>query len=328
MRRFAFAALLLILSLGTARAETIAIARQYGVAFLPFIVMEEQKLIEKHAAQLGQPDLSVNWVVVSGAAAMTDSLLSGAVALGAGAPPGLILLWDRTHGTANAVLGIGAIAVMPTTLITRNPNLHSIADLSETDRIALPSVKISNAALVLEMEAARRYGMASYDRFDHLTLSLGHPEAAQQISGNGQVNSHFASPPFEHLELRNPAVHTVLSSVDVMGDTSLTDVWTTRKFATSHPITVQAMFDAMGEAIATINADRSAAADLYLRVTQDRIGKAALMEVLADPHIRYSTTPLGTMAFADFMHRTGTIKSMPGSWKEMFLPLAHGLDGN
>ncbi len=327
MKHILAVALLLLAPL-TARAETIAIARQYGVAFLPFILMEDQKLIEKHAAQLGQPDLAVNWIVVSGAAAMTDSLLSGAIALGAGAPPGLILLWDRTHSTANPVLGLGAIAIMPTTLITRNPTLHSVADLKETDRIALPSVKISNAALVLEMQAARLYGMANYDRFDHLTLSLGHPEAAQQLAGTGEVNSHFASPPYEHLELRNPAIHTVLSSLDVMGDTALTDVWTTRKFAASHPIAVQAMFEAMGEAIATINADKSAAADVYLRVTKDKIGKDTLMEVLNDPHIRYSLAPLGTMAFADFMHRNGTIKTMPARWQDMFLPLAQGLQGN
>jgi NitT/TauT family transport system substrate-binding protein len=237
-------------------------------------------------------------------------------------------LWDKTHGTRNEVLGLGAIATMPTTLNTRNPAVHKVADLTDADRIAMPSVKISNAALVLEMEAARLYGMASYDKLDHLTLTLGHPDAALQVMGTGEVNSHFASPPFEHLELRNKAVHTILSSLDVMGDASLTDVWTTRRFATEHPVAVQAMFDAMGEAIATINADKSAAADLYLRVTGDKIGKEGLMEVLADPHIIYGRAPLGTMAFADFMHRTGTIKTKPARWQDLFLPMAQGLAGN
>ncbi len=328
MRHILLAVLLLIPFLSASRAETIAIARQYGVAFLPFILMEDQKLIEKHASALGQPDLVVNWVVLSGAAAMNDGLLSGAIAFGSGAPPGLILLWDKTHGKPNEVLGLGAIATMPTTLNTRDPAVHSIADLTEADRIALPSVKISNAALVLEMATAKQFGAENYDKFDHLTLTLGHPDAAVQVMGTGEVNSHFASPPFEHLELHNKAVHTILSSLDVMGDASLTDVWTTRTFASQHPVAVQAMFEAMSEAIATINADRSAAADLYLRVTHDKIGKEALMEVLADPHIIYGTAPLGTMAFADFMHRTGTIKTMPARWQDLFLPVAQSLPGN
>ena len=327
-RIFSLAFWLILVSLGIAQAETIQIARQYGLAFLPFLLMEDQKLIEKHAAVLGQSDLVVNWVVLSGAAAMNDGLLSGSIAFGSGAPPGLILLWDKTHGTANEVAGLGAIATMPTTLNTRNPAVHSVADLTDADRIALPSVKISNAALVLEMQAAKLYGAENYAKFDHLTLTLGHPDAALQVMGSGEINSHFASPPFEHLEWRNKAVHPILSSIDVMGDASLTDVWTTRKFAQSHAIAVQAMFDAMSEAIAMINANKSAAADEYLRLSHDKIDRVTLMEVLNDPHIIYGTTPLGTMAFAKFMHRNGTIKTMPSRWQDLFLPVAQSLSGN
>ncbi len=321
-------ALVLLLTALPARAETINIARQYGVAFIPFLLMENEKLIEKHAAALGEPNLAVSWVVLSGAAAMNDGLLSGSIAFGSGAPPALILLWDKTHSSPNPVLGLGAIATMPTTLNTRNPAVHSIADLSAADRIAMPSVKISNAALVLEMAAARQWGADQYAKLDPLTVTLGHPDAALQVMGKGDVNAHFASPPFEHLELRNPAVHTILSSLDVMGDTSLTDVWTTAKFAGEHPVAVQAMFDAMAEATARVTADPAAAADLYLRVTNDKIGKDALMEVLHDPHIIFSTTPLGTMAFARFMRETGTIKSVPARWQDYFLPAARSLPGN
>jgi NitT/TauT family transport system substrate-binding protein len=327
-RKLGFAVWFTFCVAGGAQAETIQIARQYGLAYLPFLLMEDQKLIEKHAAALGQPDLVVNWVVLSGAAAMNDGLLSGTIAFGSGAPPGLILLWDKTHATANQVLGLGAIATMPTTLNTRNPAVRTVAGLTDTDRIALPSVKISNAALVLEMQAAKLYGPENYTKFDHLTLTLGHPDAALQVMGSGEINSHFASPPFEHLEWRNKAVHPILSSLDVMGDASLTDVWTTRKFADAHPIAVQAMFDAMSEAIAIINANKSAAADEYLRLSHDKISRETLMEVLADPHIIYGTAPLGTMAFAEFMHRTGTIKTIPKTWQEMFLPVAQSLPGN
>lgn len=319
---------LLLMAALPARAETINIARQYGLAYIPFLLMEDQKLIEKHAAALGQADLVVNWLVLSGAAAMNDGLLSGSIAFGSGAPPALILLWDKTHASSNPVMGVGAIATMPTTLNTRNPAVREIADLSAADRIAMPSVKISNAALVLQMAAAKQWGADQYARLDPLIITLGHPDAAVQVMGKGEVNAHFASPPFEHLELRNPAVHTILSSLDVMGDTSLTDVWTTSKFAREHQVAVQAMFDAMTDATARINADKSAAADLYLRITNDKIGKDALMKVLNNSHIIFSTTPLGTMAFAKFMRDTGTIKTIPAQWQDYFLPVARTLPGN
>ncbi|GAC1337271.1 MAG: ABC transporter substrate-binding protein [Acetobacteraceae bacterium] len=290
--------------------------------------MEDGKLIEKQAEALGLHDLTVKWVVLSGAAAMNDGLLSGSIAFGSGAPPALILLWDKTRTQSNQVRGLGAIATMPTTLNTRNPGVRGIADFTDADRIALPSVKISNAALVLEMAAAKLWGADAYARLDKLTVSLGHPDAALQVMGSGEVNSHFASPPFEHLERRSPAVHQVLSSLDVMGDASLTDVWTTTKFAAEHPLVVRAMFAAMGEATAAINADRAAAADAYLRLTPDKIGKPALMEVLDDPHIIFGITPLGTMAFAEFMHRNGMLKTKPARWQDLFLPMAHGLPGS
>ncbi len=325
MRKHLWLVLWLLAALTPAQAETITLARQYGLAFLPFLLMEDGHLIERHAAALGLPDLQVNWVVLSGAAAMNDGLLSGQIAFGSGAPPALILLWDKTHGQ---VRGLGAIATMPTTLNTRDPAVHSIADLTQADRIALPSVKISNAALVLEMAAAKRYGADQYAKFDALTLTLGHPDAAQQVMGGGEVNSHFASPPFEHLEWHTPAVHPILSSIDVMGDASLTDVWTTTKFAAGHPLVVQAMFDAMTEVTERISRDHTAAADAYLRLSHDRIARSDLMAVLDDPHIRFGTTPLGTMAFATFMHRTGTIRTVPSAWQELFLPVAQSLPGS
>lgn len=311
-----------------AETNTITLARQYGIAFIPFLEMEQNHLIEKHAHLLGLPSLTVNWTVLSGAAPMNDALLSGSLSFGAGAAPSLILLWDRTHDTRNPVRGISAVSVMPNVLVTRNPNIRTIADYTGRDRIALPSAKLSNAAIVLEIAAAKRWGQANYAKLDPLTVSMGHPDAVAEVLGNGEITSHFASPPYDELELHDPRVHTVLSSVDVMGDTTLTDVWATTSFVHDNPTVTHAVFDAILDAIGTINQDKSAAADLYLQLSHDKIAKADLMNVLNNPHIRYNNVPLGTMAFATFMHQVGTLKSQPGDWKDLFFPIAQTLPGN
>ena len=329
MRPLLFAAVLLLGPVvALAETSSITLARQPGVAFIPFLVMESGKLIEKHAAALGLPALTVNWTVLSGAAPMNDALLSGSLSFGTGAAPSLILLWDRTRNSRDPVRGIGAIATMPTTLNTRDPAIHGIADYKPGDRIALPSVRLSNAAIVLEMAAAKQWGFENYGRLDPLTVSLPHPEAAAQVIGGGEVASHFASPPFEQLERREKRVHTVLTSVEVMGDASLTDVWCTTSFLRDNPTVVRAMFGAMQEAVDTINHDKAAAADLYLRLSGDKIGKEDLMAVLDDPHTIYSTTPLGTMAFAEFLHRVGSVRGQAADWREFFFPIAHGLPGS
>ena len=91
---------------------------------------------------------------------------------------------------------------------------------------------------------------------------------------------------------------------------------------------VRAMYDALHEALATINADKSAAADRYLALSGDKIGREDLMEVLADPHIQFTARPLGVMAFAAFMKKTGALKAEPAAWTDVFLPMAHAAGGS
>jgi NitT/TauT family transport system substrate-binding protein len=319
------------LGISPARADVSSInfVRQFGIAYLPFLIMEEDRLIEKHAAALGLPDFKVNWTVLSNGGATNDGLLSGQLSFGVGAVPAMLVLWDKTRNTPNAVRGVVGVAVMPTELNTKNPAIHTIKDFSSKDKIALPAVKVSNHALVLEMAAAQAIGPDNWNRLDTLTVAMLHPDAAAQImSRAGEIDAHFTSPPFGLFELRAPGVHTVLNSFDVMGDSSLTVLWTTQRFAAANPHVVQAVFDAVTEAIATVNADKPAAADRYLRLSGDKISRADLLEVLADPHIQFTPIPKGVMAFARFMKTTGAIRTVPDAWTDLFLPAAQALPGN
>src|SRR5208283_308517 len=56
----------------SAEVSEITIAQQYGVSFLPLMVMEKFKLVEKHAAQLGLPGVTVKWAKVAGPSVMND----------------------------------------------------------------------------------------------------------------------------------------------------------------------------------------------------------------------------------------------------------------
>ena len=324
-----FFALLLLAAPARADVASITFARQFGIAYLPLLMMEEDKLIEKHAEALGLPGFKVNWTILSSGAATNDGLLSGQLAFGIGAVPAMLLLWDKTRATPNAIRGVTGVAVMPTVLNTRNPAIKSVKDFTSNDKIALPAVKVSNAALVLQMAAAEAFGPENWAQLDRLTVALPHPDAAAQVMGRaGEINTHFASPPFNVFELRSPAVHTVLTSVDIMGDTSLTVLWTTERFAAANPKVVQAVYDAVHEALAAINRDKPAAADRYLRLSGDKIAREDLMTVLNDPHIQFNPAPLGVMAFARFMQKTGALRTIPPIWTDLFFPAAQTLPGN
>src|SRR5436190_3322222 len=119
-----------------ARAEMseISVAQQYGVSFLPLMVMEREKLVEKHAKAAGLGDMKVNWVKVAGPSVMNDGVISGAIQFIAVGAPSMITLWDKTNGQ---VKGVSAMTTYPLYLLTRNPNVKSVRDLSNQDKIAV-----------------------------------------------------------------------------------------------------------------------------------------------------------------------------------------------
>jgi NitT/TauT family transport system substrate-binding protein len=72
----------------SARAEASGVrtVKQYGLPYLPLMVMEHERLVEKHAAKVGLPSLEVSWPTLGGPGAMIDGLLSGQVDFGVAHP--------------------------------------------------------------------------------------------------------------------------------------------------------------------------------------------------------------------------------------------------
>src|SRR4029078_12625247 len=93
---------------GGARAEVseITVAQQYGVSFLPLMMMEKNQLIEKHCAEHGRPVTNAAWAKVAGPSAMNDGLISGALHFAAQGAPSLITLWDKTRGHINGAFAV------------------------------------------------------------------------------------------------------------------------------------------------------------------------------------------------------------------------------
>src|SRR6266568_1661326 len=135
-------ALTFVATTASAQAPEIRFARQFSMGYLQFNVMEKHHLVEKHAKAAGLPDVKVVWATFNSQAAMNDALLSGSVDIVSGGVPGLLTIWARTHGTANAVKGVTAFSSQPILLNTRNPNIKRLTDFSDKDKIAVPAVKV------------------------------------------------------------------------------------------------------------------------------------------------------------------------------------------
>lgn len=327
----AVAAVVGLVAAPVARAEVsqITIADQFGIAYLPLMVMQNHKLLEKHAQAAGLGAVKVNWARFGGAGMMNDALLSGSVDIGIAGVPALILLWDKTR-TNYDVRGIAAINSTPMYLNTRNPNIKSLKDFTEKDKIALPSIKVSIQAITLQMAAAKEFGEANFAKLDPLTVTMSHPDATiALLSGAGEISAHFTSPPYMYQQLQKPGVRRVLSSKDVLGESTFIIAYATSKFQKENPKTYAAFMRALEESMTWIKSDKQAAAKVYLTMTK---GKDAdlpgLVEMLNDPDMVFEPTPKGIMKYAEFMHKVGSLKTKPGSWKDFFFTNTHNLPGS
>jgi NitT/TauT family transport system substrate-binding protein len=330
-RKLALAALIAAAVAGSAQAEVnkVRMSKQFGLPYLPMIVIETQQLIEKHAKAAGL-DVETAWNQTAGPAADLDALLAGqADFIGPGVPT-LATIWDKTVGTPQEARALIAMQSMPYVLVTRNPNVKTIADFTDKDKIALPAVKLTGHAIALEIEAAKIWGPEHYDKLDSITITRSHADAAAAVMSNqSEINSHFASAPFYYYELATPGIHQVLKSYDALGARHTNGVLiTSKKFHDANPKICGAVVAAFEEANAFIKAHPREAAQIYLTATKDKNSLDALEKMVADPDVDYTTTPVSVMKIVDFMYQVGRIKKKPASWKDMFFPEAYGLNGS
>ena len=157
--------------------------------------------------------------------------------------------------------GLVAICSYPLYLNTRTPNVKSLKDFTETDKIAVPSVKVSTQAIMLQIQAEKEWGPGQEHRIDSLTVSLGHPDAMAALLGNTEVTAHFASSPFHEVEKKDPRIHTVMTSYEILGgQATAATLITSERFKKANPKTVQAVIEATRESIDYLNADKRRAA--------------------------------------------------------------------
>jgi NitT/TauT family transport system substrate-binding protein len=316
----------------SARAEVtdLKIAKQYGISYLPLMLMEADHLIEKHAKSAGLADLKVSWLTFTSGSVMNDAILSGSLHFASGGVAPLVTIWARSKGTIE-VKCVTAMNAMPLYLTTRNPLVKSIKDFTEKDKIALPAVKVSIQAVTLQMAAAKEFGAGNHDKLDAFTVGMSHPDGQQALlSGAGEITGHFSSPPFQYQQLKQPGIRRVLNSYDVLeGPATFNVVWTTRKFREQNAKTYDAFLEAFEEATKAINADKRAIAARYLEIANDKKNSVEdIAFMLNDPEIEFTMTPKNVMKYADFMHKTGALKQKPANWKELCFDNLHGLPGS
>lgn len=323
--------LLLLGGASAAHAEMneISIARQPSLGHLPLMIMQDRGIMEKNAAARGIPNLKVNYRTFAGGAVMNDALLSNTIQFAAGGVPPLIVLWAKTRHAPLAVKGVAAMNSMPLYFNMNRPEVKTLRDLSDRDKIGLPAVKVSIQAILLQMAAEKEFGPGHHGDLDKLTVTLSHPDGMRALLSGTDVTGHFTAAPIQELELAKPGIHKLLDSYKILGQPSTFNViWTSSKFHDENPKIYEAFIASLDEAIGIINADRTAAAKTYVKLSGDASNEALITSILTDPQVTFTTTPQGIGQYADFMSRTGMIKEKAASWKDLFFPNMAGKNGS
>lgn len=310
-----------------AQAGQIRFGIQHGLTYLPFAVVEHERLVQKHTARAGS-EANVTFFRSAGGGVLNDGLISGNLDFVATGISGFLTLWARGRGRFD-VKALTSYGYGPVELVTRNPRVRRISDFSDGDRIALPAVRTSLQAILLQIACEKEFGQGQHGRLDALTIGRSHPDGMAAVLGNTEINSHFTVPPYLAEYAKRPEIHKVTSAIEILGEPISNGVmYTSDRWYRANPQAIAAVRAAMEEAIGIIAESPHRAAEMYRSVTQERSTVETIVGILTTPGIRYDTVPRGVMTLGSFMARTRTIPVGPSSWKDVFFPEARQSGGS
>jgi NitT/TauT family transport system substrate-binding protein len=323
-------AILLIVAAGAAPAWAeigeVRIGFQFGFIYLPISVAANAGLVQARAKELGIPDLKVTTRIISGTPAINEALISGTIDLGALGLPGVLIGWDKTRGELKALAAMPPPAFV---LYSNKPEIKSRAVFKADDRIALPA-PVSGQGIFLRMGMEQVFGPGEYKRADTLMVSLPHPDAVAALTSGKVVSGYFASPPFSQMLAKNPAVHVVSTSKQILGGTEVSGAGlvASQRFIDANPNVARAVLLGIEDANRLIRERPREAAEIFIKTESSKMPIEDVVAILGDGSHVWQIEPQGIEKLAAFMAKTGMLKTAPASWKEVFFPLLHDRNGS
>jgi NitT/TauT family transport system substrate-binding protein len=315
----ASAALTIIAAAPVRAAEPVRIGIGFGLAFLPAYICEDQKLVEKYAREL-HVDVKTSYQRFLGARPMQEALAARVIDMAPFGTAPLLTAWQNGKGTSRQILAVSGLTTLPLTLLANRPQLRSLVDLRAADRIAVPTLT-SPQTYVLQMQSEKIFGAS--DRLEKQISALPPGDGvAALISGTDDIAAYFASAPFTEIALKDPKIHRVLGSEDVIGGkASFLVLAATRAYIDTHAKIIEAVGKAMDEAARLIHDDPNRAARIFLAHEPSKaLDAPAVAAVLKDNKDEFGSAVQGVQVFADFMARHDELKTPPKTWQDVVAP--------
>ncbi len=277
-----------------AEPKKITIAYQGGIGYAPAHVMEVKKFIEENY----KGDIQVTYTKLDSGAAINEGIIGGTIDVGC------MGLGPAISGVSRGIpyKAISNLCAQSHGLMSNDPNITSIKDITPTDKIALVNTG-SIQHILLAMTAEKELG--DPHALDNNIQAMSHAEGMASLE-SGTVKLHLTSSPFIYQE-RDSGKYTELKE--------LSEVWPSGNsfllaMASTKLAEDKELFDAVSkafeQAIAFINENTEEAAKIeeqYLKLDLETV-----KGYLAQPDCQFFGELRGADAMASFMLRAGFIE--------------------
>ena len=314
---------------GFAQEQQVRVGLGFGLAFLPLYICEDLKLIEQQA-KAAHLDVKASFPRLMGAGQAQAQIASGAIDIAPFGTAPLLVAWDKGRGTSQQIFAVSGLTSLPLALLSNQPGEQTIADLKPSDRIAVPTLTSPQMQL-LEMQSEKSFGR--YDKLLGQVVALSHADAVDALGGGQdknnakanakeKVTAYFASPPYAQLALRDPDVHAILKSSDVVGGKfSFLVLGASKAVIERQPEIPAIVAGAIDQAARIIRDDPRRAAQIFLTHEPSGVLSGAVAAaVIGEIRDEFGSAVYGVQAMADFLSRRGELKAPPKSWKDVVAP--------
>lgn len=275
---------------------SITIAYQYGTGYTPFLIMKEQKLIEKYA-----DGIEVKWQVLNSGSAITEGLTAGSIDVaGIGVAPAV------TGISKGAPFSIySGISSQSQGLLTNNPQIHSLSDITSEDKIAVVNIG-SIQHILLAMLAEKELG--DPHALDNNIVAMSHPDGMQALLSNS-VSCHQTSAPYTIQEKNTDGIYLISDMTEVYPVDAPFIVGVTSNAVHDNKPIYDAIVKATKEAIDYANQNKENTAALIckdLGLSQDET-----LTYLSDDSSLFHDDITGITDIVAFMEKNGFIEQAP-----------------
>ncbi len=283
---------------GEIRKELI-LADQFGLAYAPLEIMKEMQFLETALAASGLETIQIVWKKFGNTTAIREAMLSGDLDVGfVGIPPFLLGMDNGMDWKIISGLSESKVA-----LVTKDPSIQSLADLTHQHKIILPQPG-SIQHILLQMASKDQLGDAK--AFDDQIIALAHPDGVTAFTAGDSTQLHFTTPPYLQEDLKNQNARELIDGEACFGDAFTFIVGICQEPLYEDRQVYDAIKKALEDSIDYMAENQEETIKILAEVYE--YTPEALNTFLYEDQMTFTTEVNGIDRFVEFMAETGAIK--------------------